>query len=337
MLIKQNNGSLRRVRVLALLFALLLLCQSVFLGCSPKESADGPIIGIAWRGDTNSEFYTNITAAVEKAGGKPVLLEQVVAQYLTYDDSRLLTGCSDEVGALTLDAAAKVKENLWDKTNVKDVVKDIDAVIFTGGEDISSSLYATPEPWHGIEAEIDYNATRDVSDYILMSYCIEKNIAAVGFCRGMQMLAVVSGAKMIQDVPTYFDGLSKEYQYQHRNEKATPESYRDYAPHDVSIVKDSLAHRIYGTELLSGCPSWHHQAVLSVENTNLTVSGSTPTNGENMIEIIEYSGKDFIIGLQFHPEAALVKHLEGKDNAADFMNYETSLLIFKTLVDTVSK
>ena len=28
-----------------------------------------------------------------------------------------------------------------------------------------------------------------------MSYCIEKDIAAVGFCRGMQMLVVVSGAE----------------------------------------------------------------------------------------------------------------------------------------------
>lgn len=37
----------------------------------------------------------------------------------------------------------------------------IDAVIFTGGEDISSSLYSALEPWHGIEAEIDFNATRD--------------------------------------------------------------------------------------------------------------------------------------------------------------------------------
>ena len=33
-------------------------------------------------------------------------------------------------------------------------MQGIDAVIFTGGEDISSSLYAKPEPWHGIEAAL---------------------------------------------------------------------------------------------------------------------------------------------------------------------------------------
>jgi gamma-glutamyl-gamma-aminobutyrate hydrolase PuuD len=36
-----------------------------------------------------------------------------------------------------------------------------------------------------------------------MSYCIEKDVATVGFCRGMQMLAVVSDAPIMQDPPTF--------------------------------------------------------------------------------------------------------------------------------------
>jgi hypothetical protein len=36
---------------------------------------------------------------------------------------------------------------------------------------------------------------------------------------------------MIQDIPAYFGELDKEYKYEHRNEKETPESYRDYVPH----------------------------------------------------------------------------------------------------------
>lgn len=34
----------------------------------------------------------------------------------------------------------------------------------------------------GIEAEIDYNPTRDASDYILMAYCIENDIAPCVIC-----------------------------------------------------------------------------------------------------------------------------------------------------------
>lgn len=335
-IIMKNSNHLSLVcRSFAMLLVLFSVCALIATGCTEAPLDEEVVIGIAWRADLDSEFYTNVVAAIEKAGAKPVLLEQVKAEYLAYDDDNKLVGCEDEVGSLTIETANAVKANLWEGTNVEDVMQDIDAVIFTGGEDISSSLYATPEPWHGIEAEIDFNATRDVSDYILMSYCIDKNIAVVGFCRGMQMLAVVGGAKMIQDIPTHFENLNKEYQFQHRNEKATPQSYRDYAPHDVSISPNSLAHKIYQTDVLSGCPSWHHQAVLNVDHTNLIVTGSVDTNSEQMIEIIEYRGKDFIMGFQFHPEAAAVKHLQGADNANDFMSLDTALLVFGALIDEI--
>ena len=315
---------------IAILLAVLLVLP-VFSGCAAEEK----VIGIAWREDTDSEFYTNIVEAVKQVGGKPVLLGQVVAEYLTYDEEGHLVGCSDDVGAMTAEAADLIKENLWENTNVKEVMAGIDAVIFTGGEDISSTLFREPEPWHGIEAEIDYNVTRDASDYILMAYCIENDIATLGFCRGMQMLAVVSGAAMIQDIPTYFEELGKDYGYEHRNEKETPSSYRGYAPHGVELAEGSLVGGIFGAGTLEGCPSWHHQAVLSVENTNLTVTGSTETCGESMIEIIEYQGKSFIIGFQFHPEAATVKHVTHAQNAESFMNMETSLLVFRALLDKV--
>ena len=317
-------------RIAAALLVLLFVA-SAFIGCADDEK----VVGIAWREDVDSEFYTNVVAAVKAAGGTPVLLNQVVAEYLTYDKAGKLIGCADDVGAMTTTAADKIKENSWKNSNVEAVMSGIDAVIFTGGEDISPTLLREPEPRYGNEAEFDYNVTRDASDYILMSYCIENDIAAVGFCRGMQMLAVVSGASIIQDIPTYFEGIGKDYHYEHRNEKETPDSYRDYVPHEVDITSGSLASEIFGTNILDGCPSWHHQAVFSVENTKLRVTGSTNTNSVNMIEIIEHTGKGFIMGFQFHPEAATVKHLNGAKNASDFMSYETSLLVFEALLNHI--
>lgn len=40
-------------------------------------------------------------------------------------------------------------------------------------KDISPSLYYTPQP---VEAREGYSAERDVSDYLFMSYCLEKDI-----------------------------------------------------------------------------------------------------------------------------------------------------------------
>ena len=295
-------------------------------------TGDGPIIGIAWRADLDSEFYSNMYKAIEAAGGSWKLIDQVKSADLAYDADGKLTEGVEEIGMLTADAAEKIKANTWHGSNVEEAMKDVAFVIVTGGEDVSPNLYKVPEDWHHIEAEIDYNSERDVSDYLTLSYCLDNDIPCMGVCRGSQMLSVVSGATVIQDIPTYFAEQGVEYAFQHRNEKATPESYRDYAPHDVQVAEDSILYQMVGTDTLTGCPSWHHQAVKSVSDP-LIVTGSLDTNGIDIIEAVQRTDKTCAIGIQFHPEAAIVKNLEGAENAGDFMDMDTALKIFQWIVN----
>ena len=208
-------------------------------------------------------------------------------------------------------------------------MRNVNIVLFTGGEDISPALYSSSEMWPELEEEDDFNAERDVSDYLTMSYCLDHDIPVLGICRGMQMLSVVSGAEIIRNIPDYFEALSLEYGFEHRNEVSLPDAYRDYTPHEVQVLKDSLLYDMVGSELLEGCPSWHHQAVGSVKDTPLVMTGYTDTNGVQMIEAVERTDKTFAVGLQFHPEAAVVKHLEHAENEDDFMDYDTALSIFR--------
>ena len=39
------------------------------------------------------------------------------------------------------------------------------------------------------------------------------------------------------------------------------------------------------------------------------------------------------IGLQFHPEAAIVKHLDNAANKDNFIDYDTALSIFRYIVE----
>ena len=291
-----------------------------------------PVIGIAWRADTDSKFFTNICKAVEAAGASWVMLDQVQSADLDYDTDGRLTQGVTALGSLDEAAAKRVRVNTWHDSNAGSAVGTVSTVLFTGGEDVSPTLYYDPELWHGNVAEIDYNAERDVSDYLTMTYCLDHDIPVMGFCRGMQMLSVVSGAEVIQDVPAYFAELGLEYNDEHNNRKASPDSYRDYAPHDIRVVPDSFLYEMTGTETLTGCPSWHHQAVKSVDNTRLVVTGYTETDGIRMIEAVERTDKAFAVGLQFHPEAALVKHLENAENQGDYMDYDTALSIFRWVV-----
>ena len=62
------------------------------------------------------------------------------------------------------------------------------------------------------------------------------------------------------------------------------------------------------------------------------VTGYTDTNGIQIIEAVERTDQTFAVGLQFHPEAAIVKHLKNVENQNSFMDYETALSIFKWVV-----
>lgn len=321
-------------KIAGILLIVAVLTAGINLATAEVVDFTGtPVVGIAWRADTDSEFFTNICRAVEQAGGTWVMLDQVCSADLDYDEAGNLTEGVAELGCLDENAGKLLRCNAWHGSNAAEAVGAVSIVLFTGGEDISSTLFYDPEPWHGIVAEIDYNAERDVSDYLTMTYCLDNDIPVLGFCRGMQMLSVVSGAEMIQDVPAYFAEMGLEYNYEHRNQKATPESYRDYAPHAVQVAENSLLYGIVDTTELTGCPSWHHQAVKNVDNTRLAVTGYTDTNGIQMIEAVERTDKTFALGLQFHPEAAVVKNLDDAGNKGDFMDYDTALSIFQYVLE----
>lgn len=315
-----------------IIFTVMMLGMFRTVQAGIIQSSEAPLIGIAWRSDTDSEFFTNICKAVEAAGGTWIMLDQIRSADLNYDSEGKLTQGVTPLGSLDENAAKSVRINTWYDSNAEAALKDISVVLFTGGEDISPSLYYNPEPWQGIVAEIDYNAERDVSDYLTMTYCLDHNIPLMGFCRGMQMLSVVSGAEFIQDIPAYFAEQGVEYNYEHRNQELTPDAYRDYASHDVQVIPNSHLYDIVGTDTLTGCPSWHHEAVKNVDNTRLVVTGRTETDGIQIIEAVERMDKTFAVGLQFHPEAALVKHVENAMNQDDFMDYDTALSIFQWIV-----
>jgi GMP synthase-like glutamine amidotransferase len=79
-----------------------------------------------------------------------------------------------------------------------DIVYDreaADLVVFTGGEDVSPSLYGDRPH------EYTYNnITRDEKEQALYKWCAENNKPMVGICRGAQFLNVMNGGRMYQHV-----------------------------------------------------------------------------------------------------------------------------------------
>ena len=287
-------------------------------------------VGIAWQ--PNAGSYDRAIMSIEQAGGEAVILPQLRPVGFEYDSMALKAKYVDEIGVLRQEYADFVKTYTYHETDADALMSGVQAVVFLGGGDISSTLLAVPQTWHGIAEDSPADATRDVSEYLTMAYCLDHDIPVLGLCRGMQMLGVVSRAPLIQDLPTYFEGLGKPYHYLHRMQRDA-EGHRYYTPHDVVVVDHaSLLYAIAGAEIIHGVPSWHHQAVGDVTGTPLKVTGVTPTDGVDIIEAIERTDKRFALGVQFHPEEAVRQHLKGEPDAARFMPLDEAIKYFVALI-----
>ena len=201
----------KRLWMIAAILAIICsVCVITFYSSNddkPSDSSKKEVrIAIAWRADTDNEFCTNVVEAFREAGVTVTVLPQVKADYLDYDGTAVATADLDAegIGYLSNASGTLGRSQGYAQSNAAEALKNVDGVLFTGGEDIAPSLYAVQQDWHRIEAEIDYNAARDVSDFLTMIYCLDHNIPLLGFCRGAQMLGVVSGATVIQDIPTWF-------------------------------------------------------------------------------------------------------------------------------------
>lgn len=77
-------------------------------------------------------------------------------------------------------------------------IEDADLAIFTGGEDVSPSLYG-----HPVHPSTMYSEFRDQREVEAFNILTSRDIPMVGICRGAQFLNVMSGGTMYQDVTNH--------------------------------------------------------------------------------------------------------------------------------------
>ena len=314
-----------------------VLCLTLLIGLAGSVMNGGqPVrVGIAWQ--QSADNFARVIQAVKAAGGVPVILDQMRPAGFDYDGTELQAKYMDENGILLQQYADIVKRETYHGTDIEQKMLGIQAVVFLGGGDISPTLFANPEPWHGIENERNYQTTRDLSEYLTMTYCLDHNIPMLGLCRGMQMLAVVSGAPLIQDLGAYYASLGKKDHYVHRAARDA-NGNRHYTPHDVTVTDTtSLLYAITHSTTIHNVPSWHHQAAGDITGTPLRVTATTSDDGVSIIEAIERTDKKFALGVQFHPEEAVRMHLAGESKAAKFMPVEDGLDYFRALINVAGR
>jgi acyl-CoA reductase-like NAD-dependent aldehyde dehydrogenase/gamma-glutamyl-gamma-aminobutyrate hydrolase PuuD len=174
----------------------------------------------------------------------------------------------------------------FEKNNLADIYK-CDAFVLTGGVDVTPSLYNGDEIYNNSPTSLQ--PERDQFEEKIYHYSQINKLPVLGICRGMQLINVLEGGKLIQDLDNGNERHQKE------------ESDKEHA---IIAEEKTLLSKIVGS--VSGhVNSAHHQAIdPDAIGENLMVN-AYDDDEEKIIEGLEFenkAGKAFMLCVQWHPE-----------------------------------
>lgn len=153
-----------------------------------------------------------------------------------------------------------------------------DALIIGGGDDIA------PEHYHGdINAMVKADPERDRLEIDWIRFALDKRIPLLGICRGAQLINVVLGGTLHQDIRQL-----RRLTYNRPGLLPTKQ---------VSLVGESTLARVCGKRRLR-VNSLHYQAI-KTHGPELRIVG---WDLDRITQAVESTGDQRIIGVQWHPE-----------------------------------
>lgn len=132
--------------------------------------------------------------------------------------------------------------------------------------------------------------SRTAFETALMRGALARDMPVLGVCGGMQLLNVVLGGTLVQDIRRELPD-TKDHEQKHD---------RTQPHHPVEIKEATLLAELFGKGQVM-VNSTHHQAVNRL-GEKLVVSGVSP---DGVVEAIEAPSHTFAVGVQWHPELLL--------------------------------
>ena len=167
-------------------------------------------------------------------------------------------------------------------------------LLLCGGGDIESALYGQED--RGSQPP---DRNRDRAELELFRAFYEASKPILGICRGMQMINILLGGTMIQDMPAqqciFHSGSDGD------------------RIHPIRTAEDTILHQLYGP--LLHVNSHHHQAVDRL-GKGLAVTAWSESGVPEALELPGYP----LLGVQFHPERMCFDHrrMDTVDGASIF-------------------
>ncbi|HEX8631827.1 MAG TPA: gamma-glutamyl-gamma-aminobutyrate hydrolase family protein [Catenuloplanes sp.] len=161
-----------------------------------------------------------------------------------------------------------------------DVLAVLDALVLAGGADLHPDLYGQP-----LAPLTDSRPERDAGELTLVRAALERDLPLLGVCRGMQLLTVAAGGSLHQHLPDVVG---------HEKHRPAPGVY---GSHCVRFAEGSRIAALMGED--TEVNAYHHQGV--ADPGSLLVTGWAD---DGVVEAVEDPERRFLLGVQWHPEAA---------------------------------
>ena len=186
-----------------------------------------------------------------------------------------------------------------DEQEIDQLMAMCDGILFTGGHDVSPSLYKE-SPLNCVSC----CEARDKMEIIVLKRVIDNNIPALGICRGIQFINAALGGSLYQDLPSQFSSSTEHHQ----------KPPYDVPVHTVDIISDTPLHHCLEKEKIQ-VNSYHHQAV------KILASSLKPTaiSEDGLTEGLYMPDHRFLWAIQWHPEFS-------------YQNDDNSRKIFEALI-----
>lgn len=169
-----------------------------------------------------------------------------------------------------------------DIDNIESQIKMCDGIVFTGGCDIHPKFFNGES---NVKSGFSYSRI-DEYQIRVMKKALELNKPSLCICRGHQLLNVVCGGTLYQDISEIGDNALKHEQ----------ESPRFEATHKIKTADNTVVREIFGEQVWVN--SFHHQCINKL-GKDLKVAAVA---SDGIIESVQHEGKNFFVGIQWHPE-----------------------------------
>ncbi len=168
---------------------------------------------------------------------------------------------------------------------VDETLDVLDGVVFSGGADVDPALY-------GADAHSKTDAPqlrRDTGELALLTAALERDMPVLAICRGVQLLNVARGGDLVQHLP----------------ERVASDDHKEvpgvFSHHPVEVKDGTRLGGILGAwRAPSSVASHHHQGIGRVGDGLV----ETAWAADGTLEAVEDPEMRFVLGVQWHPEAA---------------------------------